>query len=75
MLLMAQATYSLKFVNLSDRIAARADSSGVFDEFLKKCKVGIQWSRCLQIAVSIGETIYFIDCHDIVSKQRLFEKI
>ena len=36
MLLMAQATYSLKFVNLSDQIAARADSSGVFDEFLKK---------------------------------------
>ena len=60
---MAQATFSLEFVNFSDRIAARADSSGIFDEFLKKCKVGIQWSRCLQITV------------DIVSKQRLFEKI
>lgn len=39
---MAQTTLCLEFVNFSDRIVAGADSSGIFDEFLKKCNVGIQ---------------------------------
>ena len=38
---MAETTLSLEFVNFSDRIVAGADSSGIFDEFLKKMQSGV----------------------------------